>query len=73
MVLGFSSSVEVYDLSGRLVWKSNSDAPTINNLTWNLVGLNGQKVAPGIYIYKVMVKINENDVVTKTNKMTIVE
>ena len=66
-----STSIEVQDLSGRKLWTSS---PQNNSelITWNLMTNNGQKVKPGIYVYRVIVKTKQNDVFTKTNKMLIV-
>ena len=66
-----SSKVEVYDIAGALVWKSASST-NVDNVSWNLVGLNGHKVSPGVYFYKVVVQVNQNEFITMNNKMIVV-
>ena len=66
-----STSIVVHDLAGRKLWTS----PQQNNseqITWNLIADDGQKIKPGVYLYRVNVKTKQNDIFTKTNKMLIV-
>ncbi|MFZ4724783.1 MAG: type IX secretion system sortase PorU [Paludibacter sp.] len=66
-----STTVEVFDLSGRKIWSETQ--PSADNLTWNLISSNGQKVKSGIYLYRVNIKTTDSDITSKTNKMVIVE
>lgn len=66
-----STTVEVFDLSGRKIWSETQ--PSADNLTWNLISNNGQKVKSGIYLYRVNIKTTDSDITSKTNKMVIVE
>ena len=66
-----STSVEVFDLTGRKLWTS----PPQNNsevIAWNLRCADGCKAKAGIYLYKVQVKTKHAECFTKTNKMLIV-
>jgi len=65
------TTVDIFDLTGRKIWsftQSNAD-----NITWNLIDNNGQKVKTGIYLYRVSIKTKNSDITSKTNKMLIVE
>jgi len=66
-----NTTVEVFDLTGRKIW-SFSQA-SAGNVSWDLIGNNGQHVKAGIYLYKVSVKTTDTNVTTKANKMLIVE
>ena len=66
-----NTTVEIFDLAGRKVWsfsQSNAD-----NISWNLISNDGQKVKNGIYLYRVTIKTSDSDITSKTNKMLIVE
>ncbi|TPW03027.1 MAG: hypothetical protein FD129_3111 [bacterium] len=45
------SRVTVHDLTGREIWSGNLSAG--GAITWDLVGSNGQRIAPGIYLYQI--------------------
>lgn len=51
--------IEVYDISGRLVWTSEShgraDMYSSSPVTWNLTDRSGSRVGRGIYLYKTTV------------------
>ena len=49
--------VQVYDLSGRLVWE---DAALGSGLDWHTDSLSGDYLANGIYLYGVQVRIDGN-------------
>jgi hypothetical protein len=66
-----STSVEIFDLSGRKIW-SFSQTST-DNISWNLVTNDGQKIKAGIYLYRVSIKTKDSDVTSKTSKMLILE
>ena len=66
-----STTVEVFDLTGRKIWsfsQANAD-----NISWDLISTNGQKVKNGIYLYRVNIKTTDSNVTSKTNKMLILE
>ena len=49
--------VQIYDLSGRLVWE---DAALGSELDWHTDALSGDYLANGIYLYSVQVRIGGN-------------
>jgi len=66
-----STTVEIFDLTGRKIWsfsQANAD-----NISWDLISTNGQKVKNGIYLYRVSIKTADSNVTSKTNKMLILE
>ena len=68
-------SVEVFDMSGRQVWKENAPALTGINprtiLNWNLCDFGGAKIPSGLYIYRAKVKTDSGIVVSKSNKLIV--
>jgi len=60
--------VEVYDLTGKLVWKGEGLG---NELTWHTEDLTGLPLANGVYLYKVYVKVGEAWIVSDTRKLVI--
>jgi len=48
--------VEIYDLSGQLVWSAEIEA---KELPWHTVNDAGELLANGVYLYRVWVKIGE--------------
>ncbi len=65
------TTVEIFDMSGRKIWTFSQSSA--DNISWNLITNDGNKVKPGIYLYKVSVKTSDSDVTSKTNKMLITE
>jgi len=49
--------VQIYDLSGRLVWE---DAAPGSELDWHTDSLSGDYLANGIYLYRVQVRIGDS-------------
>jgi hypothetical protein len=66
-----NTTVEIFDLSGRKIWSFSQ--PSADNISWNLIANDGNKVKTGIYLYKVSVKTSDSDITSKTNKMLILE
>jgi len=60
--------VEVYDLTGKLVWKGEALG---NELTWHTEDLTGLPLANGVYLYKVYVKVGEAWIVSDVRKIVI--
>jgi len=67
-----NSTVEVFDIAGRLIWKS-LPLSGVDNLSWDLKSNTGQKVMPGIYFYRINVKAFNSEYNSKTSKMIVVE
>ncbi|MEM1685053.1 MAG: putative Ig domain-containing protein, partial [Nanopusillaceae archaeon] len=60
--------VEVYDLTGRLVYAG--EAPG-NELVWHTQDLLGRYLANGVYLYKVLVKVGDTWIVSDVQKIVI--
>ena len=60
--------VEVYDLTGKLVWKGEGSG---NELTWHTEDLTGLPLANGVYLYKVFVKVGETWIASDVRKLVI--
>jgi len=60
--------VEVYDLSGTLVWEGQTAG---NELPWAGVGYSGERLANGVYLYKVSVQIGDAWLVSEIRKLVI--
>jgi hypothetical protein len=60
--------VEVYDLTGRLVWKGEAEG---NELPWDTRDLTGLPLANGVYLYLVYVKVEGEWIVSNVQKLVI--
>jgi len=60
--------VEVYDLTGKLVWKGEGSG---NELTWHTEDLTGLPLANGVYLYKVFVKVDGTWIASDVRKLVI--
>jgi hypothetical protein len=60
--------VEVYDLTGKLVWKGEGSG---NELTWHTEDLTGLPLANGVYLYQVFVKVGETWIASDVRKLVI--
>jgi len=63
--------VEIFDLAGRKIWSFTQSSA--NNITWDLMTNNNQKIKTGVYLYRVSIKTSNSDMTSKTNKMLIIE
>jgi hypothetical protein len=66
-----TTTVEIFDLAGRKIWSFSQNST--DNISWNLITNNGQKVKAGVYLYRVSIKTKNSDVTSKTSKMLILE
>lgn len=66
-----NTTVEVFDISGRKIWSKSQ--LTAENLSWDLIANNGNKVKAGIYFYHVNLKTANSNSFSKSNKMIVVE
>ncbi len=60
--------VEVYDLTGRLVWKSEAFG---NELVWHTEDLSGLPLANGVYLYIAYVKVDGDWIRLEPQKLVI--
>lgn len=63
------TSVEVFDISGRLVYSRNQS--NAENLKWDLSDNTGKKVQPGVYLYRISVKTPNSEQTSKANKIIV--
>lgn len=65
----------VYDLSGRAIWTHKEEGAsgwlTYYPIEWNLADGGGNRVAPGIYVYKAIVGSPEGKTATKAKKLIV--
>jgi len=60
--------VEVYDLTGKLVWQGEALG---NELTWHTEDLTGLPLANGVYLYRIYVKVGEGWLFSGVQKVVI--
>lgn len=67
--------VEVYDLMGRLVWRTRqngvSDSYTSFPVTWDLRDMGGRRVPRGIYVYRAILSTDGVQEATKSKKLAV--
>jgi len=66
-----NTTVEIVDISGRKIWTFTQSGA--DNISWNLISNNGQRVKTGIYFYRVSIKTTNSGFTSKTNKLLVVE
>ena len=70
-----SVSIEVYDLMGRLVWKTTqsgrSDMYTSTPVTWDLTDMGGRRVPRGIYVYRATISTDGIKEATRAKKLAV--
>lgn len=68
-------TVEVFDLNGRTVWRSNNNVATditaSLSIPWDLRDSGGTRVARGIYLYRATVTSPEGTSVTASRKLAV--
>ena len=68
-------TIEVYDLMGRLVWKTTqsgrSDMYRSNQVTWDLTDRGGRRVPRGIYVYRATISTDGVKEATKAKKLAV--
>lgn len=67
--------VEVFDMSGRPLWKHAESGMSANNnytIDWDLTGSNGGKLQTGVYIYRVKIGGGGSDMVSKAKKLIVI-
>ena len=66
-----NATVDIYDLSGRLVWSFKQS--TLDEITWNVNDAYGQKLQTGVYLYRISIQSNSSQVYSKINKLMLIE
>ena len=67
--------IEVFDMSGRPLWKHKESGVSANNnytVDWDLTGSNGGKLQTGVYIDRVRIGGSGSDMVSKAKKLIII-
>lgn len=69
--------IDIYSMDGKRVTRLEesfiADSYRNNEIQWDLTDQNGSKIAKGIYLYKVQVKLEDGKEATKTNKLVVVK
>ncbi|MFC2108811.1 right-handed parallel beta-helix repeat-containing protein [Candidatus Bipolaricaulota bacterium] len=60
--------VAIFDLSGHLVWE---DAAAGSELDWHTDSLSGDYLANGIYLYRVLARVDGNWIVQETGRIAV--
>jgi hypothetical protein len=61
--------VEIYDLSGQLVWREEVQG---RETQWHTNDLRGELLANGVYLYRVWVKVGDAWLPTEAQKVAVV-
>jgi hypothetical protein len=66
-------NLRVYDLSGRMIWTHSETASSRFSQTveWDLKNGNGQRVAPGIYVYQAVMKTIGGTEASQSKKLIV--
>lgn len=67
--------VELYDMSGRQIWKHSANGITTESaytLDWDLTLSNGQPLQTGVYIYRVRISNEGSTSTSKAQKLIII-
>ncbi len=67
-------TVEVFDTNGKLLWQHTDEKVTDQGaytLPWNLTDSNGRTLQSGLYIYRVNIKSDDSNLVSKSKKLII--
>ncbi len=67
--------IEVFDASGRLLWKHGESGASVGNtytVKWNLTTDGGQKLQTGVYLYRARVSCDGSSQATKANKLVVI-
>ena len=66
--------IEVFDLSGRILWEHFEQASTPDNnysVGWNLCTESGQSLGTGVYLYRATVSSASGTSASRVRKLTI--
>ena len=67
--------LEIFDTSGRLLWKHSEGGVTANaayTIDWDLTVDGGQKLQTGVYLYRVLVSSDGGKQVSKAKKLIVI-
>jgi hypothetical protein len=63
--------LRVYDLTGRIIWTHAETSRSAQAIEWNLVGDNGSRVAPGVYVYQAVIRTPGGKETTLSKKLIV--
>ncbi len=63
------TTVDIFDMAGRRVWSFSQSSA--DEIYWDLVGANGQKVPRGIYLYRIVIEGEDSNIQSKIAKMIV--
>ena len=67
--------LDVYDLSGRLLWTHSESGPSTTgtySVDWDLTQNNGYRVPTGVYLYRARVSCDGSGAASKARKLVII-
>ena len=67
--------IEVFDLSGRLLWhhqESSVSSTNTQTVHWNLTVENGNRLQTGVYLYRARISSEGSAKVSKAKKLIVV-
>ena len=67
--------LDIYDLSGRLLWKYNETGVSTtgaHTIDWDLTVDGGQRLQTGVYVYRVRVAYDGSSYASKAKKLIII-
>lgn len=67
-------TINVYDFSGRVLWTHKESGVSSNNyyyVDWNLTSNGGQRLAPGVYLFRASVSSGGSEESTQARKIVI--
>jgi hypothetical protein len=72
----FDVAIEIYNLSGSLITRLNQKISpsgyTSGPMYWNLTNQNNNKILPGIYLYRIIVRSLNEISVSSSNKLVVI-
>ena len=71
----FSVSLEVFDLSGRLLWRHGENGVSTGNtytIQWDLTVDGGQRLQTGVYLYRALIGSDGSQKASKAKKLIII-
>ena len=67
--------LEVYDLSGRMLWRHRENGVSSGNaytVDWNLTTDNGRRLQTGVYVYRAQISCDGSQRATKAKKLIVI-
>ena len=72
----FNVTIDIYNMAGSLITRLNKiispTGYTSGPIPWNLTNQNNNKILPGIYLYRIIVRSLNNVSVSSSNKLVVI-